>query len=73
MSNKNTLRPVEVQQNGKKIKGYFHRFVYSSSNYCSVTQVLIELEDGRLRFFDPYFVRFADRETKRDILAKSPN
>lgn len=66
MSNKNALRPVEVQHNGKKIMGYFHRFVYSSSNYCSVTQALIELEDGRLRYYDPFFVQFIDRKTVSD-------
>ena len=70
MSNKNALRPVEINQNGKKIKGYFHRFVYSSSNYCSVTQALIELEDGRLRFFDPYFVRFSDRKATEENVKK---
>ncbi len=61
MSNRDVLRSVEVHYNGKKTNGYFHRFVYSSSNYCSFTQALIELEDGRLRYFDPFFIRFTDR------------
>jgi len=61
MSLKSSLRPVAVNYNGKQEKGYFHRFVYSFSKYHSETQVLIEHEDGRLRFYDPYFVRFLDR------------
>ncbi len=64
-----TLRPVEVLDNGNKKKGYFHRFVYSNFGYYSETRVLVELADGRLRFFDPYFVQFTDRnkiELKKD-------
>ncbi|MCR9253572.1 MAG: hypothetical protein NXI20_24365 [bacterium] len=55
------LRPVVVQLNGKKHKGYFHRFVYSQSNFQSETRVLVELENGKLRYVDPYFVQFTDR------------
>jgi len=61
MPNKHHLRPVVVKLKGKELKGYFHRFVYSSSDYQSITQALIELSDGRLRYFDPYFIQFADR------------
>ncbi|MEO9476766.1 MAG: hypothetical protein ABJG41_14585 [Cyclobacteriaceae bacterium] len=57
-----SLRPVEISGNGKKIKGYFHRFVYMLSGYHSETKALIELEDGKLRYFDPYFVQFVDRD-----------
>ncbi|WP_462249683.1 hypothetical protein [Ekhidna sp.] len=60
MSGKNSLRPVIVNFKGKKFEGYFHRFIYSYSSYQSETQALIELKDGRLRYFDPYFVQFAD-------------
>lgn len=70
MSNKDALRPVEVNRNGKKIKGHFHRFVYSSYNYCSITQALVELEDGRLKYFDPFFVRFTDRKNSISSDAK---
>lgn len=62
MRNKDNLRPVTVLVNGTKIGGYFHRFVYMLSNFHSETKVLIELEDGRLRYFDPYFVQFSDRK-----------
>lgn len=61
MANNKSLRPVVVRYRGKEFKGYFHRFVYSFSNQHSETQVLIELEDGRLRFYDPFYVRFTDR------------
>lgn len=64
MSNKNTLRPVTVNINGKQIKGYFHRFIYSFSSHYSATQALIELSDGRLRYYDPFYVKFSDRETQ---------
>lgn len=30
-------------------------------NY-SETKVLVELDNGKLRYFDPYFVQFSDRE-----------
>lgn len=58
---KEKLRPVIVDNKGKKEKGFFHRFVFQLANYQSDTKALIELEDGRLRYFDPYFVRFSDR------------
>lgn len=62
MSNKNSLRPVVVNINGKQFKGYFHRFIYSFSNQYSITQALIELSDGKLRYYDPFHVQFSDRE-----------
>lgn len=62
MSNKNTLRPVVVNINGKQVTGYFHRFIYCHSNQYSVTQALVELADGRLRYYDPFHVQFSDRE-----------
>lgn len=61
MSNVNNLRPVLVTENGKKTKGFFHRFVYRLANNYSETLVLVELMDGRLRYFDPFFVQFLDR------------
>lgn len=61
MSTKTNLRPVVITHKGKKIKGYFHRFVYSYSSYQSQTQALVEHIDGRLRYYDPYFVQFTDR------------
>lgn len=66
MSSKNDLRPVVINQNGKILKGYFHRFVYKLANYHSETHVLVELEDGKLRYFDPFFVQFSDRKTFSD-------
>ena len=68
---KEELRPVVVQEKGKKLRGYFHRFVYQMTNYHSDTKVLVELEDGRLRYFDPFFVRFIDRVTKRSPIKKT--
>ncbi|MEM9678818.1 MAG: hypothetical protein AAF901_00725 [Bacteroidota bacterium] len=59
--NKNSLRPVAIKLNNKVYKGYFHRFVFNQERSYSITQALIELEDGRLRYFDPEFVQFADR------------
>lgn len=56
------LRPVFVTHKGKQLKGYFHRFVYTLANNQSDTQVLVELEDGKLRYFDPFFVQFSDRK-----------
>lgn len=70
-SNKNTLRPVLVNVNGKQFKGYFHRFVYSCSNHYSVTQALVELADGRLRFYDPFYVQFSDREVVSNKTAQA--
>ena len=66
MSLKRGLRPVVVKDKGNKIKGYFHRFVYSIFNNCSETQVLVELEDGRLRYYDPFFVQFSDRMMEKE-------
>ena len=63
MSNNKILRPVIITHKGETLKGFFHRFVYSYSSYHSETQALIELDDGRLRYFDPFFVRFTDRDT----------
>ena len=63
--NKNDLRPVIVHKWKEKVKGYFHRYIYSSCNYQTETRALIELEDGRLRYFDPYFVQFTDRKPER--------
>lgn len=62
---KESLRPVIVTDKGKKLRGFFHRYVYQMANHQSETKVLVELEDGRLRYYDPYFVQFADR-TKPD-------
>ena len=59
---KNKLRPVEVSDKGKRVKGYFHRFVYKYSSYQSETLVLVELDNGKLRFYDPFFVQFSDRK-----------
>jgi len=61
MPGKNILRPVIVTHKGEKINGFFHRFVYSTSNFHSETQALIEHSDGRLRYYDPFFVQFVDR------------
>lgn len=61
MPEKNALRPVIVTHKGEKIKGYFHRFIYSFSKHHSETQALIEHTDGRLRYYDPFFVQFSDR------------
>lgn len=62
MSAVEKLRPVKVNFEGKQVQGHFHRFAYRSSEFQSETQVLVELEDGRLMFFDPFFVRFTDRD-----------
>ena len=61
MRTKENLRPVIVNQNGRSCEGYFHRFAFKSSEFESKTQALIELKDGTLRFFDPYYVKFTDR------------
>ena len=61
---KKTLRPVQVTLKGKEIKGFFHRYVYKFSNQQSDTHVLIEHEDGKLRYYDPFFVKFTDRVEK---------
>ncbi|MEM6814178.1 MAG: hypothetical protein AAF600_07245 [Bacteroidota bacterium] len=58
---KNKLRPVIVHDKGEKRKGFFHRFVFQMADYKTDTRALIELEDGRLRYYDPFFVQFADR------------
>ncbi|MEO9871164.1 hypothetical protein [Ekhidna sp.] len=71
MSSKNHLRPVIIRFKGKEQRGFFHRFVYSSSNYHSVTQALVELTDGRLKYFDPYFIQFTDRQLKEEELKNS--
>lgn len=62
---KEKLRPVIVHEKGEKLKGYFHRFVFQMANYQSDTKALVELEDGRLRYYDPFFVQFADRINRR--------
>jgi len=64
--NKGTLRPVIVTDKGKRLKGYFHRFVYKLANHQSETHVLVELEDGNLRYYDPYFVQFSDRKNCKE-------
>lgn len=66
MIGKNELRPVLVNDKGKNIKGFFHRFVYKLANYHSETHVLVELEDGKLRYFDPFYVQFSDRKNGSD-------
>lgn len=65
MSTSKVLRPVIIMHKGEALNGFFHRFVYSYSSYHSETQALIELDDGRLRYFDPYFVRFTDRKEEK--------
>ncbi|WP_422358888.1 hypothetical protein [Reichenbachiella sp.] len=67
MTGKNELRPVLVNDKGKSIKGFFHRFVYKLANYHSETHVLVELEDGRLRYFEPFYVQFSDRKKNSDM------
>uniref|UniRef100_UPI00404A9332 hypothetical protein n=1 Tax=Fulvivirga sp. TaxID=1931237 RepID=UPI00404A9332 len=59
---KQKLRPVIVSDRGKKLKGFFHRYIYQSDKYYSTTQVLVELEDGRLKTYEPEYVQFADRK-----------
>jgi hypothetical protein len=59
---KDKLRPVIVNQEGERLKGFFHRFVFQMANYQTDTKVLVELEDGRLRYYDPFFVQFTDRK-----------
>ena len=75
MSHKDGLRPVEVDYKGNTIKGFFHRFVYMMHGGHSETKVLVELENGKLRYYDPYFVQFTDRKdqvqkTKPDQIKK---
>lgn len=67
------LRPVEVLINGDRKKGYFHRFVYSQSGYYSETRALVELSDGKLRYFDPFFVQFTDRKIENEPVQKKEN
>ncbi|MAE87715.1 MAG: hypothetical protein CMB80_33585 [Flammeovirgaceae bacterium] len=62
MSNIKSLRPVTISKDGNKQKGFFHRFVYQMYGNYSETKVLVELDNGKLRYFDPYFVQFSDRE-----------
>ncbi|MEO9806684.1 MAG: hypothetical protein ABJF04_25715 [Reichenbachiella sp.] len=69
--NKDELRPVLIQYKGKSIKGYFHRFVFKQANYHSETHVLVELEDGKLRYFDPYYVQFSDRGEKNEVMKEA--
>ncbi|MEQ8881394.1 MAG: hypothetical protein RLQ12_17250 [Cyclobacteriaceae bacterium] len=64
MQHKNELRPVVVTEKGKESKGYFHRFVYRMSGMYSETKVLIEMENGALRYYDPFDVRFTDRKSE---------
>ncbi|WP_109830109.1 hypothetical protein [Reichenbachiella versicolor] len=61
-----SLRPVIVSKGGKKVKGYFHRFVYQFNHNYSETKALVELYDGSLRFYDPFFVKFSDRSKQED-------
>ncbi|MEO9475095.1 MAG: hypothetical protein ABJ004_12410 [Cyclobacteriaceae bacterium] len=62
MNHKGGLRPVEINDKGDIKKGFFHRFVYMMHGGQSETKVLIELENGKLRYYDPYFVQFMDRK-----------
>lgn len=59
------LRPVEISYKGEIKKGYFHRFVYMMYGGQSETKVLVELENGKLRYYDPYFVQFTDRKSNQ--------
>ena len=34
------------------------------ANHESQTNVLVELEDGKLRYFDPFYVQFSDRKKR---------
>lgn len=61
---KDQLRPVVVTEKGRETKGYFHRFVYTMSGVHSETKALIELDNGSLRYFDPFAVRFTDRQNE---------
>lgn len=63
--NKDGLRPVEVNYKGDTKKGFFHRFVYMMHGGYSETKALVELDNGMLRYYDPYFVQFTDRKTDR--------
>uniref|UniRef100_UPI00404A251C hypothetical protein n=1 Tax=Fulvivirga sp. TaxID=1931237 RepID=UPI00404A251C len=60
--NKHDLRPVKIRLYGKTLQGYFHRYIYQSDKYYSTTQVLVELEDGRLKIYEPEYIQFADRK-----------
>ncbi len=62
MSQRDGLRPVQINFNGDTKKGYFHRFVYMMDGRQSETKALVELDDGKLRYFDPFFVQFMDRK-----------
>ena len=73
MTSKISLRPVQVYKDGKKVDGFFHRFVYVQSGYYSETRALVELKDGKLRYFDPYFVQFTDRITADPSIIKQEN
>ncbi|MEQ8473884.1 MAG: hypothetical protein RIC35_21990 [Marinoscillum sp.] len=64
MNHKGGLRPVEINDKGDTKKGFFHRFVYMMHGGQSETKVLIELENGKLRYYDPYFVQFMDRKNE---------
>ncbi len=59
--NKRDLRPVIVSELGIKKKGYFHRFVFQMDDNKTDTKALVELEDGYLRYYDPFFIQFVDR------------
>jgi hypothetical protein len=69
---KEGLRPVEVLDKGSRIKGYFHRFVYLMAGGYSETKVLIELSNGMLRYYDPFYVQFTDRieQSKPNLTGK---
>ncbi len=73
MNQKDGLRPVQITLNGINQKGFFHRFVYMMQGGNSETKVLVELEDGKLRYFDPYFVQFMDRIDALDSIKKKDN
>lgn len=62
---KNSLRPVLIKFRGENLKGFFHRYVYQNHEYYSTTRALIELDNGRLKYFDPEFVQFMDRSNNK--------
>ncbi len=63
----NNMRPVIVNCNGRILNGYFHQFVSNVSDNYSITLALVEHMDGSLNYYDPYCIRFSDRERKNGI------
>ncbi|WKV11462.1 hypothetical protein [Marivirga harenae] len=56
------LRRVLIKHTKSQEKtGYFHRYVYISNNYESITKALIELDSGDLELFDLRSIKFLDK------------